>query len=88
VRQRIGIESFSKTSTHRPHLLREAEFAFLQAFAPPTLPETANRYGNLLLAEKRIGDATLLVETALNLAPTEKKLLRLRKFIKQAATQL
>jgi hypothetical protein len=53
----------------------------------PTLPETVNRYGNLLLNQERAKAAQQLVETALQLAPNEKKLLSLQNRIRTAVDE-
>jgi hypothetical protein len=49
-------------------MLREADFAFRQAFVLcPTSPEAVFRYINLLLGQKRLDDAILLAEAAVRL---------------------
>ena len=49
-------------------MLEEADFAFRQAFVLcPTSPEAVFRYVNLLLGQKRIDEAILLVEAAVKL---------------------
>lgn len=81
--RRINIDA-NPTEDSVNELQREAEFAFLQAFALcPTHPETVNRYAKMLLSQKRAKAAQLLVATALQLAPKDKKLLSLQKRINQ-----
>ncbi len=46
-------------------MLKEADFAFRQAFALcPSSPEVVFRYINLLLSQKRLDDSISLVEAA------------------------
>ncbi len=49
----------------RRSMIREADFAFRQAFAVcPYSPEAVFRYVNFLIAQKRISDAILVAQTA------------------------
>ena len=59
-----------KSNAEFQSLFREANFAFLQAFAfCPYNPETLFRYLNLLLQFNHLDDALLLTETYLKLDP-------------------
>jgi tetratricopeptide (TPR) repeat protein/phage shock protein PspC (stress-responsive transcriptional regulator) len=54
----------------RQRMLREADFAFRQAFAfCPYSPEAVHRLTNLLLSQMRIADALLVAQTALRFDP-------------------
>jgi tetratricopeptide (TPR) repeat protein len=69
-------------------LLKEADFAFLQAFAfCPFSPEAVLRYTSLLLQTNRIEDALLILDTCLKLDPFNAQVLgwanNLRTFKKQ-----
>jgi hypothetical protein len=58
----------TQSSEERERMLKEAGFAFRQAFALcPSSPEAVFRYINLLLGEKRLDDAILLTEAAVRL---------------------
>ena len=59
-----------KTQAERDRLLKEADFAFKQAFAfCPYSPEAVFRYMQVLLNAGRLDDAILIVETAQKLDP-------------------
>jgi tetratricopeptide (TPR) repeat protein len=59
-----------KNPEEQQRLLKEAEFAFLQAFSfCPYSPEALFRYANLLLQFGRIEDALLLAQTCIKLDP-------------------
>jgi len=59
-----------KTAAERDRLLKEADFAFKQAFAfCPYSPEAVFRYMQVLLSANRLDDAILVVETAQKLDP-------------------
>ena len=50
----------------RLRMAREADFAFRQAFAVcPYSPEAVFRYVNFLIEQKRVSDAMLVAQTAL-----------------------
>ena len=58
----------SPSREERERMLKEADFAFRQAFALcPGSPEAVFRYINLLLGQKRLDDAILLTEAAVRL---------------------
>jgi tetratricopeptide (TPR) repeat protein len=59
-----------KTPAERDALIREADFAFLQAFAfCPYSPEAVFRYASLLAGLQRFDDAILVTKTCLVLDP-------------------
>ncbi|MEI7731877.1 MAG: DUF2723 domain-containing protein [Verrucomicrobiota bacterium] len=59
-----------KTSEEYQRLIKEANYAFLQAFAYcPYSPEAVFRYINLLLQLGRLDDALLIAQTCLKLDP-------------------
>jgi hypothetical protein len=59
-----------KTNAELQRLLKEANFACLQAFAfSPWSPEAVSHYTNLLLQTNRLDDALLVAETCLKLDP-------------------
>lgn len=54
-----------KTTAESDRILREAEFAFKQAFAfCPYSPESLSRFANLLISVNRVDDALALAQTA------------------------
>lgn len=58
----------ARSTDEKERMLREAEFAFRQAFVLcPASPEAVFRYVNLLLGQKRWADAILVVEAAVTL---------------------
>src|SRR5262249_14181374 len=58
----------TQSPEEKERMLKEADFAFRQAFLLcPSSPEAVFRYINLLLGEKRLDDAILLVEAAVRL---------------------
>lgn len=60
----------SKTPEEQQRMIKEAEFAFKQAFAYcPYSPEALFRYVNILIQLNRIDDALLLARTSLLLDP-------------------
>ncbi|MCS7337838.1 MAG: tetratricopeptide repeat protein [Verrucomicrobiae bacterium] len=60
----------AKSIPEQQRLIREAEFAFKQAFAfCPYSPEAVFRYAQLLVALNRIEDALLIARTCLKLDP-------------------
>ena len=72
-----------KTEAERQALLREADFAFRQAFAlAPESPEAVFRYVQLLVEHQRFSEAILVAETALKLEPESLSLLDLIKNLK------
>ncbi len=72
-----------KTEAERQALLKEADFAFRQAFALcPFSPEALFRYAHFLLQVKRADDALLLAETFLKLDPKNAKAKDLLKQLK------
>jgi tetratricopeptide (TPR) repeat protein len=95
---RLGLASGSptppqylpKTDAERQRMLREADFAFRQAFAfCPYSPEAVFRYINLLAATGRLEDALLVSETCRKLDPYNGQIIdlneRLRNYKKQPA---
>lgn len=59
-----------KSAAERERVLREADFAFKQAFAfCPYSPETVTRYATLLATQGRVDDALAIAETARNFDP-------------------
>jgi tetratricopeptide (TPR) repeat protein len=71
---RLGLASGSptppqynvKTEVEKQRMLKEADFAFKQAFAfCPYSPEAVYRYVNLLMATQRFDDAILIAKTCL-----------------------
>src|SRR5204862_3243965 len=66
-------------------MMREADFAFKQAFAfCPYSPEAVYRYINLLTTVRRVDDAVLVAETALKLDPYNGQLQDVVKGLKQS----
>ena len=64
-----------KTQAEKDRLLKEADFAFKQAFAfCPYSPEAVFRYMQVLLTANRLDDAILVVETAQKLDPNNGQL--------------
>ncbi len=64
-----------KTQAEKDRLLKEADFAFKQAFAfCPYSPEAVFRYMQVLLNANRLDDAILVVETAQKLDPNNGQL--------------
>ncbi len=60
----------AKTPAERDRMLKEADFAFRQAWALcPRSPEAVFRYINALVAQRRFEDAILMAETALKIEP-------------------
>jgi hypothetical protein len=77
-----------KTNEEFQRLLKEANFACLQAFAfSPWSPEAVFHYTNLLLQTNRLDDALLVAETCLKLDPFNEQVRalanNLRSFRKQ-----
>ena len=71
--------------------MREANFAFLQAFVfSPWSPEAVLRYAGLLLQCNRLDDALLVAETCLKFDPYDAQVLalanNLRQYKKQSVT--
>ena len=68
----------SKGKDEQQRMIREADFAFRQAFVLcPVSPEAIFRYINLLVQLQRIDDALLIARTAERLNPKEPQLLNL-----------
>ncbi|HEU5071766.1 MAG TPA: DUF2723 domain-containing protein [Verrucomicrobiae bacterium] len=68
-------EYVAKSPAERERLLKEADFAFKQAFAfCPYSPEAVFRYMQVLLGNNRLDDAILVVQTALKLDPYNSQL--------------
>jgi hypothetical protein len=58
------------TGETRDRMMREAEFAYKQAFAMcPYSPEVISRFVTLLMAERRLDDAQIIAETCVKLDP-------------------
>jgi len=73
-----------KTQAEFQGLLREANFAFLQAFAfCPWSPEAVLRYAGLLLQSNRLDDALLIAETSLKFDPYNGQILGLANNLRQ-----
>jgi hypothetical protein len=67
---RVPGEYLPKNETDKQAIVREADFAFKQAFALcPSLPETVYRYVALLVAQNRKPDALLVAQTAAHVDP-------------------
>jgi hypothetical protein len=78
-----------KTAAEFQALAREANFAFLQAFAfSPWSPEAVLRYENLLLQSNRLDDALLVAETCLKFDPYDGQVLALANTLRQYKNQL
>jgi hypothetical protein len=61
-----------QSDTGRQRMIKEADFAFKQAFAIcPSSPETVYRYVNFLLDQKRKSDALLIAQTASHVDPAK-----------------
>lgn len=68
-----------KTALEQQRLLKEADFAFKQAFAfCPYSPEAVFRYAQLLMNFQRIDDALLVAETCLKLDPYNGQVINLK----------
>ncbi|HVV00200.1 MAG TPA: tetratricopeptide repeat protein, partial [Verrucomicrobiae bacterium] len=79
-------------SNHNPatqqRMIREAEFAFKQAFAfCPYSPEAVFRYVNLLLSLQRFDDALLIANTCLKLDPFNGQVIDLVARLKEFEAQ-
>jgi hypothetical protein len=69
----------------RERLVREADFAFRQAFALcPTSPEAVYRYVSFLMGQKRQADALLVASTCLELDPRNNQVAGLVNQLKKA----
>jgi len=69
------VEYQPKTAAERERILKEADFAFKQAFAfCPYSPEAVFRYMQVLLGSNRLEDAILVVRTALKRDPNNGQL--------------
>ena len=67
---RIGSSGASKNALEQQRMVREAEFAFKQAYAfCPYSPEAVFRYINLLISLGRVDDARLIAKTSFKLDP-------------------
>jgi hypothetical protein len=63
----------AQSPVEKERMLKEADFAFRQAFVLcPTSPEAVFRYISLLLGQKRLDDAILLAEAAVRLEERSK----------------
>jgi Flp pilus assembly protein TadD len=68
-------------------MLKEADFAFRQAFAvAPSSPEAVFRYINMLVAQKRLEDAVLVAATAVKVEPQDNQFRDLVKELKRFKT--
>lgn len=75
----------ARSITEQQRLIREAEFAFKQAFAfCPYSPEAVFRYSQLLVALQRIDDALLIAQTCLKLDPYNSAVINLVNNLKDA----
>jgi len=75
----------TRSIPEQQRLIREAEFAFKQAFAfCPYSPEAVFRYAQLLVALQRIDDALLIANTCLKLDPYNGAVISLVKNLKEA----
>ncbi len=73
----------SKSEAEKQRVLKEADFAFRQAWAfCPYSPEPIYRYANLLVNVGRVDDAILITETGLRLDPYNKGIEDLLKTLK------
>jgi hypothetical protein len=60
----------AKSPVEKERMLKEADYAFRQAFALcPSSPDAVFRYTTLLAEQRRLDDAILIVETALKVEP-------------------
>ncbi|HUA67358.1 MAG TPA: hypothetical protein VMA13_02315, partial [Candidatus Saccharimonadales bacterium] len=85
-------EYLPQSETERQALVREADFAFKQAFAfCPYSPEVVQRYVSLLLMQRRVDDAILVAQTCSDFdpynGPMANMLKELEKIKKQYAGQ-
>jgi hypothetical protein len=77
-----------KTNAEFQSLAREANFAFLQAFAfSPWSPEAVIRYVNFLIQFNRLDDALLVAETCLEFDPYDTQVLGLANNLRQYKKQ-
>jgi hypothetical protein len=77
----------ARNPAEKERMVKEAEFAFRQAFALcPSSPEAVFRYVNLLIEEKRLEDAVLVAEAALKVEPQNDQLQGLLKELKRMQT--
>ena len=66
--------SNSKSSDEQKRMLKEADFAYRQAWALcPYSPEAVFRYSELLMSRQRKSDALLIAETAVRVIPSDEK---------------
>jgi tetratricopeptide (TPR) repeat protein len=80
------MQYLAKTDAERTRMLREAEFAFKQAFAfCPYSPEAVFRYVQLLASMNRLDDAIIVAETCQQLDPYNGQVSGLLKQLKGPA---
>ena len=77
----------AKNPAEKERMLKEADFAFRQAFAvAPSSPEAVFRYINMLVGQKRLEDAVLVAATAVKVDPQNNQLQGLLKELKRIKT--
>ena len=77
-------EYLPKSEAERQELIREADFAYKQAFAfCPYSPEVVQRYVNLLVMLQRFDDALLVAQTCSDFDPYNKLVANMVKQIKE-----
>jgi tetratricopeptide (TPR) repeat protein len=85
---RINHSAARGNLAEQQRMIREADFAFKQAFAfCPFSPEAVFRYTNLLISLKRAGDALLITETFLKFDKNNLAVQNLRDQIKNIMAQ-
>jgi tetratricopeptide (TPR) repeat protein len=81
-------EYLPKNETERQELIKEADFAFKQAFAfCPYSPEVVYRYVNLLVMLNRLDDAITVAQTCLDFDPYNDQVANLVKQLKVMKSQ-
>ncbi|MBI5385891.1 MAG: M56 family metallopeptidase [Verrucomicrobia bacterium] len=71
----------------KQRMIREADFAFRQAFALcPYSPEAVHRYVNLLIQQRRFADAALIAGAASQVVPKDKAFQNLKNEIERLKT--
>ncbi len=70
----------------RDRMLKEADFAFRQAFALcPYQGDTVNRFAGYLMTRQRFGDAILVVRTAGAFCPQDE---RFQEWVRQTVSSI
>jgi thioredoxin-like negative regulator of GroEL len=85
---RLVSDPGSRNPTAQQRMIKEAEFAFKQAFAfCPYSPEAVFRYVNLLLGMRRFDDAYIIASTCLKLDPYNGQVIGLVKNLQDIRRQ-